>query len=243
MKIFLLLGLFISVTVIGFYFFDAVGLLVSFTILALAVLGTWTYRDAKSKGLNAGLWTAIVLLVPNFIGLIIYFLVARKEEVIKCNNCNSLVPRASNYCMSCGSELKEFVGNYKEVKQKNTNALMIGFIIYFMVTAIIFMVFAYTIFADNSSMLDRGISIGSIENNVGDKWSVSYISSSKIFSHSIKIKNSEPKTLYIDSENSKGELSLRLVQGDIERTIDLSPEYNTYEFDLSIFDDGEVKLY
>lgn len=219
------------------------GILISFIVVTFAFLGTWTYRDAKKRNLNAGLWTAIVLLVPNLMGLIIYFLVARKDEMIRCNKCGSMVPGSSNYCMTCGNEFKEDIRYYRENRESNSKGLMIGFIIYFIVIIIIFMGFVLIVFRDGDLKAHSGISIGSIENNIGDKWNVSYISSTKEFTRKIKIEDNNPSRLYIESECGKGKLSLRLVQGDIERTIDLSPKNDGYQFDLSIFKDGEVKLY
>ena len=58
---------------------------VGILLLALAVFfvffGLWVYHDAKDRSTQSpALWTAIVLLVPNFIGLIIYLLVGRNKE-------------------------------------------------------------------------------------------------------------------------------------------------------------------
>lgn len=46
----------------------------------LAALGLWTYADAKARTDKPELWTLIVLLVPNLVGLIIYLLVGRDKE-------------------------------------------------------------------------------------------------------------------------------------------------------------------
>lgn len=246
MKIFALFAICLLINIIGFISFGIAGLLVSFTVMAFVLLGTWTYIDAKNRGLNAGLWTAIVLLVPNFVGLIIYFLVARKEEFIKCNICSSMVQKLSKYCMNCGNELKDSIGHYNDKKEKTTRNLMIGFIIYFTAIVVIFLSSAFMMskgMLRDDFKFNRSISIGSIENNIGDKWNVSYIYSTREFTHKIKIKDNNPKILYIESQFDKGKLSLRLVQEEIEKTIDLSPEKQNYEFDLSIFKDGEVKLY
>jgi len=44
------------------------------------MLGCWTYSDAKARSDKPEIWTLIVLLVPNFIGLIIYLLVGRTKK-------------------------------------------------------------------------------------------------------------------------------------------------------------------
>jgi len=52
-----------------------------FSILALlTMLGCWTYSDAKIRSGKPEIWVLIVLLVPNFIGLIIYLLIGRTKE-------------------------------------------------------------------------------------------------------------------------------------------------------------------
>ena len=219
------------------------GILILFIGVTFILLGTWTYKDAKKRNLDAGLWTTIVLLVPNLMGLIIYFLVARRYEAIKCNKCSSTVPASSHYCMNCGNEFKEDLRYYRENRESNSKRLIIGFIIYFTIVIIIFMGFVIMVFRDDSLKSNGGISIGSIENNIGDKWNISYIYSTKEFARKINIKDNSPKTLYIESECEEGELSLKLIQGEIEKTVDLSPKNDSYEFDLSIFKDGKVQLY
>lgn len=223
--------------------FALFGLLTSFIFLALAFLGIWTYRDAKNRGLDAGMWTAIVVLVPNLIGLIIYFLVGRNEEMVECNSCNRKVQKSSKYCMNCGNEMKMSTEYNMEKVERPTKGLMIGFIVFFIAMILTFAVFAFMVFKDGDLESNSGISIGLMETNIGDKWNVSYISSNKVFYHTITIKDNNPKTLYIETECGEGELSLRLEQDKIEKTMDLSESTGVYEFDLSLFNDGKVKLY
>lgn len=56
--------------------------IVIFSILVLscvgmwALMGLWVYNDAKARGIeNSAIWTAIAIIVPNFIGLVIYLVV------------------------------------------------------------------------------------------------------------------------------------------------------------------------
>jgi len=58
----------------------SVGLLVLSIIALFVMLGCWTYTDAKIRSDKPELWTLIVLLVPNFIGLIIYLLLGRTKN-------------------------------------------------------------------------------------------------------------------------------------------------------------------
>ena len=43
-------------------------------------LGLWTYSDASERSNEPVMWTLIVLLVPSFIGLIIYLAAGRDRE-------------------------------------------------------------------------------------------------------------------------------------------------------------------
>lgn len=55
-------------------------LLVILFIVFFAVLALWTYKDASVRTDKPGIWTLIVLVTPNFFGLIIYLLVGRVKE-------------------------------------------------------------------------------------------------------------------------------------------------------------------
>lgn len=74
--------------------------------LAGTALGIFTLlvgyvnRDAKRRGMNYVLWTFVVLLVPNAIGYIIYFVV-RQPVRGPCPQCGAIVNPAFNYCPKC----------------------------------------------------------------------------------------------------------------------------------------------
>lgn len=78
------------------------------TVMALAftmvffMLG-YVYRDAKRRGMNAGLWTLLVLILsPAYllIGLIIYLLV-REPLPYTCPQCGVTVTARYNFCPNC----------------------------------------------------------------------------------------------------------------------------------------------
>lgn len=218
------------------------GLFATLCILAIIFLGIWVYKDAKSRGLDAGKWTAIVVLVPNLIGLIIYFIIGRNEEQIQCDSCNSNVQVKSKYCMNCGKEINKS-DNYYMKDGRSTKRFLIGFIVLFIAMLIVFIGIGYMVFTEENLDFNSGVSIGSIQYNIGNKLNVSYNISNKKFSSTIKIRDNSPRTLFIESSHGKGELSVRLVQGELEEVIDLSKEKDNYEFDLAIFNDGNVKIY
>ncbi len=83
------------------------GGLVAIASIAIEImLAIWTYRDAESKGMTAILWTALVVIVPSFVGLIIYLVVRTDNNKIVCANCNTRVNSNNKFCSNCGMELK-----------------------------------------------------------------------------------------------------------------------------------------
>jgi uncharacterized membrane protein YeiB len=211
---------------------------VVFMILSLISLGLWTYRDASNRGLNPGLWTVIVLLVPNLIGLIIYFLVGRKNIMIKCSNCNNNIPQHSKYCMSCGAS----VANIEENKKKSTSKFIIGFIVCFIMFIISFVGFTVNLLSDDGFEFRPNLSILLFETNTANKWNVSYYTSSDEFSKTINITDNSPANLYVEASCEEGELYLNLKQGAIEEIVDISQIINTKKIDLSKFNNGNVEL-
>jgi len=68
----------------------------------LFMLG-YVYRDAKRRGMNAALWTLLVLILSGgyfFIGLIIYLLV-REPLPYTCPQCAATVNARFNFCPNC----------------------------------------------------------------------------------------------------------------------------------------------
>jgi zinc-ribbon domain len=73
-------------------------------VLATVVLLTgYVYVDAKRRGMNAGLWTFLVIvMLPAYIalGFIVYF-TAREPLPFHCPKCGWLVSARFNYCPGC----------------------------------------------------------------------------------------------------------------------------------------------
>jgi Double zinc ribbon len=87
---------------------SCLGLFAVITAMALSfalitgMLG-YVYRDAKRRGMNATLWTLLVLILsPAYllIGLIIYLLV-REPLPYNCPQCSSTVNARFNFCPNC----------------------------------------------------------------------------------------------------------------------------------------------
>ena len=69
-------------TVVDMTLFIVSAIAFSIAILILMLfLGLWTYKDAQVKSDQSPvLWVLVVLLVPNFLGLVVYLLVGRSKK-------------------------------------------------------------------------------------------------------------------------------------------------------------------
>lgn len=106
------------------------GALIVIASIALTVLlGVWTYRDAQNKGMNGILWTAVVILVPSCIGLIIYLIVRMDNNKVTCSNCNTAVNGKNKFCSNCGVELVPVIdlSDNEEAFKKSQRNILIGF--------------------------------------------------------------------------------------------------------------------
>jgi hypothetical protein len=75
------------------------------SLLALIPLGAgYVNRDARRRGMNAGLWTVLAIFIPNAIGFLLYF-VLRKPVRARCGECGALARSGAHYCASCGLAL------------------------------------------------------------------------------------------------------------------------------------------
>jgi|SRR5208282_966080 len=71
------------------------------SVLAMVMLLVgYVNRDAKRRGMNYVLWTVLVLLIPNGIGYVIYFVV-RQPIWSACPQCGATVNPSFNFCPKC----------------------------------------------------------------------------------------------------------------------------------------------
>lgn len=75
------------------------------------LIGSYVYRDASRRGMNAALWTLIAALAPSAIGLIIYLVVRSDFNSYECPNCNAPVQEEYSSCPNCGTALKAKCAN------------------------------------------------------------------------------------------------------------------------------------
>lgn len=121
------------------------GVLIPLAVIAMVIfLAIWTYRDATNKGMSGILWTLVVILVPSFIGLIVYLCVRYDAKKVTCSKCLKQVSGNSKFCSNCGQELVPVVEVSDEdvTFKKSQRNILIGFFVSIgvMVVAILLMI-------------------------------------------------------------------------------------------------------
>lgn len=95
-------------------------LMVCTVVGVLIALGRVVYKDAKAMGMNAGLWTAVVILVPNLMGLVIYLVVRNNaKKQYHCSNCGESVKEDYNLCPNCKSLFEKICHVCKNAVKSN----------------------------------------------------------------------------------------------------------------------------
>jgi RNA polymerase subunit RPABC4/transcription elongation factor Spt4 len=69
----------------------------------IAFLG-YINRDAKRRGMSPLLWTLVALLIPNALGILLYF-VLRQPVQNPCAKCGNAVQPGFNFCPRCSHKL------------------------------------------------------------------------------------------------------------------------------------------
>lgn len=87
--------------------FSAVVVLAAVIVIAvLLIIGTYVYRDARRRGMNAALWTLVAAAAPALIGLIVYLLVRGNYSDLRCPQCDAPVKEQFVVCPRCGAKLR-----------------------------------------------------------------------------------------------------------------------------------------
>jgi len=88
---------------------------VSFFMAAIIFWVAYVNRDAKRRGMNAAVWTLLVIvLLPawTFVGFLIYFLM-REPLPYPCPQCGKSVGARFNFCPNCKCNLHPSCPNCK----------------------------------------------------------------------------------------------------------------------------------
>jgi len=80
------------------------GVLLGCLAAAYLLLVGYVNQDAKRRDMGQVLWTFLVILIPNGIGFLAYFLL-RKPILEACPKCGERVERGFHYCPKCGGGL------------------------------------------------------------------------------------------------------------------------------------------
>jgi Double zinc ribbon len=79
--------------------------LVASSILSIYILLIgFIHVDAKRRGMRYVMWTLLAIVIPNAIGIILYF-VMRDPMPTPCPKCSRLSAQSFTFCPSCGTEL------------------------------------------------------------------------------------------------------------------------------------------
>ena len=76
----------------------------SVLVAGYTVLIGYVYGDAKRRGMRYVLWTWLAILVPNSIGIILYFIL-REPLMVYCSRCGCRSKPGLPYCPSCGGAM------------------------------------------------------------------------------------------------------------------------------------------
>ena len=85
-------------------------IILPFFVCVPLILGIYTYRDAKSRGMNALLWAFLAALAPTFLVLILYLLVRGNYSNLRCARCGQRVEASFTVCPQCGVKLRALCG-------------------------------------------------------------------------------------------------------------------------------------
>jgi RNA polymerase subunit RPABC4/transcription elongation factor Spt4 len=79
--------------------------IVSLLIFVPAALIGYVNGDAKRRGMRYVMWTLLAILVPDAIGIILYFIL-RDPLPKPCTGCGTVVRPGFAFCPKCGTEVR-----------------------------------------------------------------------------------------------------------------------------------------
>jgi hypothetical protein len=82
----------------------AMSVLPGIPLFVLVLLIGYVYSDAKRRGMRYVMWTLLAALIPNAIGIILYF-VLRDPLLLNCTQCGAQARPGFAFCPTCGGAL------------------------------------------------------------------------------------------------------------------------------------------
>jgi hypothetical protein len=80
------------------------GLLAGIVVGCYLLFIGYINRDAKRRGMSPVLWTAVAVLIPNALGIILYFVLRQPLRSV-CPQCGNAVQTGFNFCPRCSHKL------------------------------------------------------------------------------------------------------------------------------------------
>ena len=180
------------------------------------LMGVWVYKDASSRDMNGLLWCLVTIVVPNFLGLLVYLIVRGKENRYRCEKCSKLLEEDSMYCKYCGTMID--YKNSEAITFKKNNKILIAILTIIIIVSLFFAsIFIIQMKSMKSTINGERLfnSEPKIENKIvekdgyGLKYYISFENCSK----------KKKKTIEIDSNTEYIDCNLNLKEGKGKVTI------------------------
>ncbi len=81
-----------------------VGILLGVVLASYILLIGYINRDAGRRNMSRVLWTFVAILIPNALGIVLYFIL-RKPRVTFCSQCNAVIEPGFGFCPNCRHRL------------------------------------------------------------------------------------------------------------------------------------------
>lgn len=80
------------------------GLLLGLVLGGFVLLIGYINRDAKRRGMSPTIWTIVAIVIPNALGIILYFLLRHPLHGV-CPQCGNAIQTGFNFCPRCSCKL------------------------------------------------------------------------------------------------------------------------------------------
>jgi hypothetical protein len=78
-------------------------------VASYALLLGYVSRDVKRRGMSAGLWMLVCVVLPGGIGAVVYFML-RQPILARCPNCSTAVDATFHFCPQCQFQMAPVCG-------------------------------------------------------------------------------------------------------------------------------------
>src|SRR6185503_8685900 len=91
--------------------------LIALLLAGYALLVGYVHGDARRRGMRYVMWTLLAILVPNALGIILYFIL-RDPIPNFCTRCGAAVARNFAFCPQCGTGMAMSCAQCHRVSQE-----------------------------------------------------------------------------------------------------------------------------